>query len=97
MVVVGVVGVVVGVVASDLQRAKPAIAKGWMHDSAPPATITSASPSATMRAASPSACRPVVHAVVVAWFGPRKPWRMEMWPLARLMSSRGTKSGETLE
>lgn len=64
--VVVVVGVVVGVVASDLQRAKPAIAKGWIQDSAPPATITSASPSATMRAASPSACRPVVHAVVVA-------------------------------
>ncbi len=39
-------------------------------DSAPPATMTSASPSAIRRAASPMACAPVEQAVTTAWFGP---------------------------
>lgn len=42
-------------VARLLARAKPAIASGWMQDSAPPATITSASPRVMKRAASPMA------------------------------------------
>lgn len=51
-------------------RANPAMANGWMQDSAPPATMTSASPQAINRAASPIECAPVVHAVVAAWLGP---------------------------
>jgi hypothetical protein len=46
--------------------ANPAIARGCMQDSDPPATITSASPKDIMRAASPRACAPVVQAVVAA-------------------------------
>lgn len=52
------------------ERSKPAMASGWIQDSAPPATITSASPKAIKRAASPRECAPVVHAVVTVWLGP---------------------------
>ena len=41
-----------------------------MHDSAPPATITSASPKAMKQAASPMKWAPVVQAVDTAWLGP---------------------------
>ena len=51
-------------------RSKPVNARGWIQDSAPPATITSASPQAMKRAASPIECAPVVQAVLTAWFGP---------------------------
>ena len=47
-------------------RSKPVIASGWMQDSAPPATMTSASPKAMKRAASPIECAPVVQAVETA-------------------------------
>lgn len=53
-----------------LALAKPPSANGWMQDSAPPATITSASPQAIKRDASPMECAPVVQAVVTVWFGP---------------------------
>jgi len=36
----------------------------------------------------------VVQAVVGAVLGPRREWRMEMWPAARFMRRRGTKRGE---
>jgi hypothetical protein len=62
--------------------------------SAPPATITSASPSAISRAASPSACTPVAQAVTTEWFGPLKPYLIETWPEARLISAEGMKKGE---
>lgn len=50
--------------------ANPPMASGCMQDSAPPATITSASPCCMNRIASPMEWAPVVHAVVAVWFGP---------------------------
>ena len=41
-----------------------------MQDSAPPASMTSASPDCIKREASPREWAPVVQAVVTAWFGP---------------------------
>jgi hypothetical protein len=98
-------------VAKLLALANPAIARGWMQDSAPPATMTLASPNWIIRAASPMLCAPVVQAVVAAWLGPccsqfsvlvrfgshftLKPYRIDMWPAARLMRRRGTNSGDT--
>ncbi len=46
-------------------------------DSAPPATMTSASPHWMMRAASPMAWAPVEQAVTTALFGPRSPCRID--------------------
>lgn len=53
-------------VAKERDRSKPVNARGWMQDSAPPASITSASPNAMNRDASPMECAPVVQAVVTA-------------------------------
>jgi len=39
------------------------------QDSAPPASMTSASPSRMMRNASPRLCAPLAHAVAAAWAG----------------------------
>ena len=68
---------------------------GTMELSAPPATITSASPRAISRAASPMAWAPVAQAVTTEWFGPFSPWRIEIWPDARLISDIGMKKGLT--
>ena len=57
--------------------------------------MTSASPIWISRAASPIACAPVEQAVTTAWFGPCRPKRIEIWPLARLMSADGMKNGLT--
>lgn len=48
----------------------PAIDSASMLDSAPPATMTSASPKRIIRAASPMECAPLAHAVTAAWLGP---------------------------
>jgi hypothetical protein len=64
-------------VESARQAAKPASESRFTADSAPPATITSASPSAMNRAASPMACEPVEQAVTTAWFGPFSPWAID--------------------
>lgn len=61
-----------------LARPKPPMAKGWIHDSAPPATITSASPQAMNRAASPMEWAPVVQAVVAEWLGPMNPYFIDI-------------------
>lgn len=58
---------------NDLDLSNPVKARGWMQDSAEPATITSASPNAMKREASPMEWAPVVQAVVTAWDGPLKP------------------------
>jgi hypothetical protein len=50
-------------VESARQAAKPAMAMRQTGDSAPPATMTSASPSAISLLASPMACAPVEQAV----------------------------------
>lgn len=59
-------GVLLKDVARERDRSKPVKASGWMQDSAPPASMTSASPKAMNRDASPMECAPVVHAVVTA-------------------------------
>ena len=64
--------------------------------SAPPATITSASPHWIRRIESPIAWAPVAQAVTTAWFGPLKPYLIDTWPEARLISALGMKNGETL-
>ncbi|CFP59779.1 Uncharacterised protein [Bordetella pertussis] len=46
--------------------AKPPMPSGETVDSAPPASMTSASPYSIRRAASPMQCRPVVHADTTA-------------------------------
>ncbi|MNS68550.1 hypothetical protein D3C72_1018340 [compost metagenome] len=68
---------------------------GTTELSAPPATMTSASPRAIMRAASPMAWAPVAQAVTTEWFGPFRPWRIEIWPEARLIRAEGMKKGLT--
>ena len=65
-------------------------------DSAPPATMTSASPSAIRRLASPIACAPVEQAVTTAWFGPFSPCSIDTYPEARLIRRPGMKNGDTL-
>ena len=47
------------------------------------------------RAASPMACAPVEQAVTAEWFGPFSPWRIETWPLTKLISDAGMKNGLT--
>ncbi|MCY1309781.1 hypothetical protein D9M70_599070 [compost metagenome] len=81
-------------VDSALQAAKPASEIRQIGDSAPPATMTSASPSAIRRLASPIACAPVEQAVTTEWFGPRSLWRIDTWPEARLIRRPGMKNGE---
>ncbi|MNT14263.1 hypothetical protein D3C72_1492600 [compost metagenome] len=39
-------------------------------------------------------CRPVVHAVTAARFGPLMPWMIDRWPAIMLMIEPGTKNGE---
>ena len=63
--------------------------------SAPPATITSASPHMISREASPMACTPEAQAVTTAWFGPLKPYLIDRWPEARLISADGMKNGDS--
>ena len=41
-------------------------------------------------------CVPVVHAVVMAIFGPRYPYIMDKCPDTMLIMLEGTKNGETL-
>ena len=80
-------------VDSARQAAKPASASRPIGDSAPPATITSASPSMISRAASPIACAPVEQAVTTAWFGPLSPCRIETWPDDQIDQPAGNEEG----
>ena len=82
-------------VDSALQALKPAMPMRQIAASAPPATMTSASSSWISRAASPIACAPVAQAVTTEWFGPLKPYSIETWPEARLISADGMKNGLT--
>ena len=75
---------------------KPPMPSGETVDSAPPATITSASPYSMMRTASPIECVPVVHAVTMEMFGPLKPYSIDRLPEIMLMIDPGTKNGDTL-
>ena len=89
-------GVSLNWVESARAAAKPAIPMRHTAASAPPATMTSASSNWISRAASPMAWAPVEQAVTTAWFGPLKPYLMETWPEARLMSAAGMKNGDIL-
>ena len=89
------VGVSLKSVESALQALKPAMPMRQIAASAPPATMTSASSSWISRAASPSAWAPVAQAVTTEWFGPLKPYLIETWPEARLISAEGMKNGLT--
>src|SRR4051794_21750227 len=71
----------------------PAMPISHTAASAPPATITSASPHMIRRDASPIAWTPVAQAVTAEWFGPLKPYLIETWPDARLISADGMKNG----
>ena len=82
-------------VDSAREAQKPAMPSSQTVASAPPATITSASPSTISRAASPIACTPVAQAVTTEWFGPLKPYLIETWPEARLISAEGMKNGDS--
>ena len=72
----------------DLERAwiaeKPATTTGWMSESVPPASITSASPRWIARKASPTAWLLAAQAVVGLKIGPRAPERMDTHPAAML-------------
>ena len=59
-------GVSLKSVARALAREKPAMARGSMQDSVPPASAMSASPSAMSLAASMMLCAPAAHAVTKA-------------------------------
>ena len=74
---------------------KPPMPSGQIVDSAPPATITSASPYSINRPAAPIECRPVVHAVTMARFGPRNPYWIDRFPEIMLMIDPGIMNGET--
>src|SRR5262249_61219888 len=73
----------------------PAMRRRQIAAWAPPATMTSASSSWMRRAASPNAWAPVAQAVTTEWFGPLKPYLIETWPEARLISAEGMKNGLT--
>jgi hypothetical protein len=77
-----------------LAEQKPPTPSGDTVDSAPPATITSASPYSMRRPAWPMQCRPVVQAVTMARLGPCSPYMIENWPEIMLMIEPGTKNGE---
>lgn len=59
-------GLLLKFVLKERERSNPVKARGWIQDSAPPASITSASPKAMKRDASPIEWAPVVQAVVTA-------------------------------
>ena len=74
---------------------KPAMVRGTIMASAPPAIMTSASPRWMIRWASPRAWLPVAHAVTTEEFGPLAPKRMDTRPEAMLMMSMGITKGDT--
>lgn len=57
-------------VVRDRVRSNDVNVSGWIQDSEPPASITSASPWDMKREASPTECAPVVQAVLTEWEGP---------------------------
>ena len=73
----------------------PAVPRGVMAASLPPAIIASASPRWISRKESPTAWALVVQAVAVAEFGPLAPVRMETQPEARFTIADGMKKGLT--
>ena len=73
----------------------PAMVRGTMMASAPPAIMMSASPRWISRLASPRAWLPVAQAVTTEEFGPLAPKRMDTSPEAMLMMSMGITKGDT--
>src|SRR5882672_1995519 len=64
--------------------------KGVHAASVPPATITSVQPRRRMFIASAIACPELAHAVAWVEAGPRRPYRIEMFPVAAFAINRGT-------
>ena len=72
----------------------PAIPSLQTAASAPPATITSAAPLFIISLESPIECAPVAQAVTTEWFGPLKPYFIEIWPDKRFTNEEGIKNGD---
>jgi len=72
----------------------PAIPKGVIAASTPPAIMASAWPSLTRRNAMPIALAPAAQAVTGQLMGPLAPYRMEICPAARLGRTAGMVKGE---
>src|SRR6202795_1746488 len=81
-------------VESAFMEAKPPTPIGVMVASVPPQIIISAAPRSMILKESPMACADAEHAVAVAEFGPRAPYRIETWPEARFTIAEGIKNGE---
>src|SRR5204863_8663062 len=72
----------------------PARPIGTIEATEPPARKISASPNLMIRQDSPMALFDVAHAVTIQMFGPRRPYSMEMIPLAILLINIGIVNGE---
>jgi hypothetical protein len=81
-------------VESAFIDANPPIPIGVIAASVPPQIIISAAPRSIILNESPIECVEAEHAVAVAEFGPRAPYRIEMCPEARLTIAEGMKNGE---
>ena len=70
---------------------------GWIFESAPPVTITSARPRSMIRVASPMAISEAASASVIVLLGPWQSSRIEMWHASMfgryLRSQRGSICG----
>src|SRR6266852_5662834 len=75
-------------------EANPPTPIGVMVASVPPQIIISAAPRSIILKESPMACAEAEHAVAVAEFGPRAPYRIEICPEAKLTIADGIKNGE---
>src|SRR5216110_3673877 len=81
-------------VESAFMAANPPTPIGVIVASVPPQIIIAAAPRSMILKESPIACAEAEHAVAVAEFGPRAPYRIEMCPEARLIIAEGMKNGE---
>src|SRR5712664_319976 len=83
-------------VESAFIEANPPTPIGVIVASVPPLIIISAAPRSIILKESPIACAEAEHAVAVAEFGPRAPYRIETCPEARFTIADGMKKGEIL-
>src|SRR6266852_8495783 len=83
-------------VESAFIEANPPMPIGVIVASVPPQIIISAAPRSIILKESPMACAEAEHAVAVAEFGPRAPYRIEICPEAKLTIADGIKNGEIL-
>src|ERR1700741_69598 len=81
-------------VESAFMDANPPMPIGVIVASVPPQILISAAPRSIILKESPMACAEAEQAVAVAEFGPRAPYRIEIWPEARFTMAEGIKKGE---